>query len=153
MSSKKEKELRRLAQTPPGQDPFAVQGYRSVSFEYKSILPPAGELERLEKLSPGITTRILETFEKQSKHRQELEKFVIAGDSRRADIGQWLAFALGIVTIVGGFVLVGLGFSGIGIASLITAAGTLLTAFFGGALLRKMERQKKNAVIHGTPKR
>ncbi|HUW42316.1 MAG TPA: DUF2335 domain-containing protein [Rectinemataceae bacterium] len=114
-----------------------------------SILPRPEDLERIEALSPGATTKIVGLLEEQTHHRQELEKFVIAGDSRRADKGQTYAFILGMVGLLGGFTLIALGKEGLGIAAVITAIGTLLTAFFGGNALRKGERQKKqNRVVN-----
>jgi drug/metabolite transporter (DMT)-like permease len=150
MSAKQSKSHRRLAREvadPP--DAVPILNHQSFSLSYtKSILPPAAELEKLEVIYPGIAKRILDNWDNQGKHRQELERFVIAGDSRRADIGQWLAFALGVIALVGGFVLIAIGKDGAGIATVIGSVATLLTAFFGGALLRKMERQKKTQVLN-----
>jgi hypothetical protein len=73
----------------------------------------------------------------------DLEKIVISGDNKRADRGQVLSFILGMTALIGGVVLIILGKDGFGFASIIGALATLLGAFFGGAILRKIERQGK----------
>ncbi|MFZ4618457.1 MAG: DUF2335 domain-containing protein [Rectinemataceae bacterium] len=149
MSGKQSKNFRRLAkEIPEPPDAISILNHQSFSLSYtKSILPPAGELEKLEGIYPGITVRILDNWDNQGKHRQELEKFVIARDNRRADIGQWLAFTLGVIALLGGFGLLAIGKDGAGTATVIGSVATLLTAFFGGALLRKIERQQKSKAL------
>jgi uncharacterized membrane protein len=106
-------------------------------------LPPPDEMEKYEQLSPGATKMLLELFKEQAGHRMELEKTVIKGDNRRANIAQWLSFALGMTALTGGVMLILKGKDGFGFASIIGALATLLTAFVGGAILRKLERQNK----------
>jgi hypothetical protein len=56
-------------------------------------------MEKYEQLHPGTTKMLLELFGEQSRHRMELEKTVINGDSQRANVAQWLSFALGITAL------------------------------------------------------
>jgi hypothetical protein len=77
----------------------------------------------------------------------ELEKTVIKGDSRRANIAQWLSFTLGMTALIGGVILILKGKDGFGFASIIGALATLLGAFFGGAILRKRKRQNKTKAM------
>jgi hypothetical protein len=100
-------------------------------------------MEKYERLYPGATKALFELVREQAGHRMELEKTVIKGDSRRANIAQWLSFALGMTALAGGVVLILNGKDGFGFASIIGALTTLLSAFFGGAILRKLERQNK----------
>jgi uncharacterized membrane protein len=106
-------------------------------------LPPLAEMEKYEQLSPGATKMLFELFKEQSGHRMELEKTVIKGDNRRANIAQWLSFALGMTALIGGVLLILRGKDGFGFASIIGALTTLIGAFLGGAILRKIERQNK----------
>jgi hypothetical protein len=94
---------------------------------------------------------LLDLFREQSSHRMELEKTVIKGDSQRANIAQWLSFILGMTALVGGVILILKGKDGFGFASIIGALTTLLGAFLGGAILRKLERQKKDKGIKTNP--
>jgi predicted permease len=50
---------------------------------------------------------------------------------------------LGMTAIGGGVALILAGKDGYGLAAIITALGALLTSFFGGAFLRKKERENK----------
>ncbi|MDR1316991.1 MAG: DUF2335 domain-containing protein [Spirochaetales bacterium] len=110
-------------------------------------LPSPAEMEKYEQLYPGATKMLFELFKEQSGHRMELEKTVIKGDSRRANIAQWLSFALGMTALTGGVILILKGKDGFGFASIIGALTTLLSAFIGGAILRKIERQNKAKAI------
>jgi hypothetical protein len=48
-----------------------------------------------------------------------------------------------MTALIGGVLLILKGKDGFGFAAIIGALATLLGAFFGGAILRKMERQNK----------
>ncbi|MBK5247148.1 MAG: DUF2335 domain-containing protein [Peptostreptococcaceae bacterium] len=61
-------------------------------------MPEPAELERYEKLLPGTTDRLLQSYEKQATHRMGLENKVIDGDSVRATSGQIFSFILYHVT-------------------------------------------------------
>lgn len=64
-----------------------------VAAEIRSgILPAPDELERYEKLNPGITERLMKTYELQVEHRIHIENIVIEGDSKRANLGQVFGF-------------------------------------------------------------
>jgi uncharacterized membrane protein len=75
---------------------------REVSF---SPVPPAGELESLEKIHPGITERILRMAEKEQEVRHknnhetiELEKKNVENINSNVRLGQWLAFGSVLVS-------------------------------------------------------
>jgi uncharacterized membrane protein len=110
-------------------------------------LPPPAEMEKYERLHPGVTKLLLDMFREQAAHRMELEKTVVKGDNRRANIAQWLSFILGMTALGGGVILILKGRDGFGFASIIGALTTLLGAFFGGAILRKLERQEKDKPV------
>jgi len=135
----REKKNRRVEQLPNG-DLLAVQQTES----RVDILPPPDEIERYEKLYPGVTKVILDTYVKQVEHRISIERTVIEGDNKRASRGQVMAFILGFIAIGGGVILIHNGKNVEGLASIISALGIMLTAFFGGAILRRIERTAKN---------
>jgi hypothetical protein len=97
-----------------------------------SILPPADELAAYEKLHPGITERLLTSYEKQQEHRMIIEKNVITGAVRRTYRGQVFAFLLGLIAICGGLGLLFLGKSIIGLSVLIGAVASLIGIFIYG---------------------
>jgi uncharacterized membrane protein len=133
------KKDRRLAKTPSG-DLVAYQHTESRT----DILPPPDELERYEAMHPGTTQIILETYVSQVNHRMTLEKYVIEGDNKRANRGQVISSILGLLCIVSGSILTYLGKDAVGLSLIFGSIGTLLTAFYGGAILRQIERVKKD---------
>jgi hypothetical protein len=98
-----------------------------------SPVPPPAEMREYERLNP------VDLLEEQSRHRIELERIVVNGNNRRANIAQILSFILVMVVLVGGVILLFKGKDGVGFASIITA----LTAFFGGAILRKRDKRQE----------
>lgn len=65
-------------------------------------LPTPEDFSAYEKILNGAANRILTMTEKQSTHRQEMERTMIksaTGDSR---LGIWLGFTLGLITILSG---------------------------------------------------
>jgi hypothetical protein len=124
----------------PSGDLFAYQHTESRT----DILPPPDEMERFEALHPGITKIILDTYVAQVNHRMALETTVIEGDNKRATRGQIISGVLGLVCIVSGGILTYLGKDVVGLSLIFGSIGTLLTAFYGGAILRKIERVQKD---------
>lgn len=137
MGSRSKKD-RRLTQMPNG-DLVASQ-----YTEYRAdILPPADELVKYEAMYPGITKVLIDSYIAQTEHRMALEKTVIGEDNKRATKGQYISAALSFLCIGAGSILTYLGKDAVGLALIFGSIGTLLTAFYGGAILRKIERTKK----------
>ena len=108
------------------------------------ILPPPDELERYEAMNPGTTKIILESYINQVNHRMKLEESVIESDNKRANKAQIIsAFIIGSC-IVAGSVLAFFDKNLAGLSLIFGSVGALLTAFYGGSILRKMERSKKD---------
>jgi uncharacterized membrane protein len=107
------------------------------------VIPPAHELEKLESFYPGVTKVLVDSYVSQVDHRIKIEEKVINGDDKRANHGQILSFILGMTALVSGAALIFTGKSVEGLAAIIAALATLLTAFFAGAFLRKKERENK----------
>jgi uncharacterized membrane protein len=115
----------------------AVSQYRA------GILPPPDELERYEQIEPGITNRLLQTFEDQVKHRIDIEKTVIEGDSKRANRGQVFAFIIVMVVLGISVFLMMNGYSISGLVSLFVGVGSLASIFIGTSINRAEERKRK----------
>ena len=139
-----EKRIRNIAGVGP-KEPEQKSTNLVVASEFRSgILPPPEDLERYEKLSPGITDRMLKTYELQVNHRISLEKTVIEGDSMRANRGQILGFITVLVVLGIAVVLMVNGYSVGGLGTLIAALATLVGVFIGTSVNRHSERQSKN---------
>jgi uncharacterized membrane protein len=65
--------------------------------EVNSVLPPAQEIEALERIIPQAGERLLRLVEREAEHRQGLEKRIVAADNFRANLG----LMAGIVMAVG----------------------------------------------------
>ena len=132
------KRERRLTNTPSGE---------LVAFQHSEyrvdILPPPNELEKYEAMYPGTAKIILDTYIAQSEHRMKLETTVVMGDNKRADRGQIISAALSFLCIGSGALLTFLGKNVVGLSLIFGSIGTLLTAFYGGAIIRKIERKNK----------
>jgi uncharacterized membrane protein len=66
---------------------------------FSGPLPHPEVLRGYEELVPGAAERILKMAEEQARHRQGLERIVVAGGSRRANIGMWLGFIISMVVL------------------------------------------------------
>jgi uncharacterized membrane protein len=107
-------------------------------------IPDAEQLEKYDKIQPGAADRIIAMAEKQSAHRQEIEKTVIKAKSLNSTLGVVFAFLLGAGTIFGGVFLAynGQGWPGavLGSAGLIG----LVSVFIYGTKSASNERVEKS---------
>ena len=65
-----------------------------------SLLPPAVELERLERILPGAAARIFDRWDRQADHRQQLESRGLTYAFRIALAG----LTVSLITILAGIV-------------------------------------------------
>ena len=75
--------------------------------KYSGPIPPPSSLRGYEEVLPGSADRILSMAERQSQHRQDMEKKMVNSESRDSLLGILFAFALcsgflvtAIVTVV-----------------------------------------------------
>lgn len=92
--------------------------------EFSGPIPPPESLAGYEKTLPGSADRILQMAEKQSQHRQELEKREVEIEARDSLLGIILAFILGIGSLGVAFTI---------IIVLPESSGALAAAVFGAA--------------------
>lgn len=109
-----------------------------------SPLPPPNELERYEKLYPGIAKKFIELTEAQQNHRMELENKAIDHDIRRTTRGQYFAFILSLVCMLGGMFLLYKGIKITGLALVISPLVALTGSFIYGKKTNKAERIEKS---------
>jgi len=132
------KKNRRIAKLPTGE----LVAYDHLEYRVE-ILPPPDELERYERIYPGTGKIILDSYVAQVNHRMGLESSVITSDNKRANRGQVISAILAFLCIISGSILTYLGKNVVGLSLILGSIGTLLTAFYGGAILRKIERINK----------
>ena len=85
--------------------------------------------------------------EKQSAHRESLEDKVVAGNVASQARGSHYAFIICLVTIIGGFVLIGMGKSIYGISAVIGSLATLAAVFVVAKRDQRKERIDKSTAL------
>ena len=118
--------------TPPVPEPAeeVVQVTHQRSIEVSSgPLPPPSFFRAYEDTLPGAAHRILTMAEKQQGHRHVQQSVRLASDASREARGQWMAFAIVMVALVGGFSLVMFGRSIEGVATALGAIGGIVGLF------------------------
>ena len=124
--------------------PSFVHQHTEVSFS--GPLPPPGVLEGYEKILPGSAERIFTMAEKQLGHRMHLEKVVVEGGSRRADLGIYAAVIVEGMFLATSCYLAHLGMTAEALKVVGGSAVGLLGAFGFGTLSRRSERIRKKQI-------
>ena len=81
--------------------------------------------------------------ERQSAHRQELERAVVRGGVTSQRLGQIFAFVIALAAIIGGVWLIAHDKSSEGLTSIITALAALVGVFVYGRRQQAKERERK----------
>jgi hypothetical protein len=97
-----------------------------------------------EDLYPGATKIFFKQFQKQTDHRIDLESFAVRSKERRANVGQWLAFTLLALVIVGGFAMTLAGYEITGLIAALSGMGSVLALFFGRRKVTDTELARKD---------
>ena len=96
---------------------------------YSGPIPHPEIIKKYEEILPGSADRIIAMAEKQSTHRQEMEKIKVRSESRDSFLGVIFAFLLGIGSIAAAII----------IAFVIpTTAGAVVAGIFGATGLGTM---------------
>lgn len=95
--------------------------------QYSSPHPHPEHLERYAELYPKAPEIVFESFREQGQHRRNMESVYLRGSERRANIGQWLAFALVAGAIAAGALAISQG--------LEWAGGVIIVASLGGGIV------------------
>lgn len=120
---------------------------------YSGPLPPAAELERYNQVHPNAAEIILNTFQKESQHRQQLEnrqheldRYYVKKAANLSLLGTWLGFGIGIavLTLSGYFAYLGHAKTGAGLAVAVIAG--LVGTFVYGTTQKDSQQndQQKN---------
>src|SRR5438093_9488764 len=72
---------------------------------FSGPLPHPDIVAKFEQVIPGAAERLLRMAEKQSNHRQSLERTVVDADIRRSWAGLWTGFVIGLTGMIGSVVL------------------------------------------------
>lgn len=124
---------------------IATVSHQSVSFS--GPLPHPELLAKYNEVIANGAERIMAMAERQSIHRESLEAKVVAGNMASQARGSHYAFIICLVTIIGGFVLIGMGKSVIGVSAIIGSLATLASVFLIARREQRRERVEKHDAL------
>jgi uncharacterized membrane protein len=107
-------------------------------------LPEAQQLVQYESILPGSADRILIMAENQARHRQEIEKLVIAANIRDSRAGTIFAFFISMSTIIAGTIVALNGYDWPGVALGGSGLAGLASVFIYGTRSNRKERESKS---------
>jgi uncharacterized membrane protein len=110
-------------------------------------IPPPQILEAYERILPGSADRILKMAEKQSDHRQGLERQVVVGNLAAQARGQHYAFGLCALLFAGGIYLLANGIQIGGLSTLALAVAGIVSTFIYGRSKQEKERREKQQLV------
>jgi uncharacterized membrane protein len=113
------------------------------STSFSGPIPPPGILEKYNEIIPNGAERIMAMAEKQSAHRESIEKRVIDGEVASQTRGSWFAFIITVLAISGGVFLIEQGKSASGLTTIITSVAGLVGVFVYSKQEQKKERIEK----------
>lgn len=111
---------------------------------FQGPLPPPEMLGAYERIHPGLAERLVSMAEKNAEHRRDVERTAVTGSLSLQRLGTWLSFALALIFIVAGVVLV--------LADKqIAGTGSLAAAVLGVAvaLIRRRRRPAQEHAASG----
>jgi uncharacterized membrane protein len=117
------------------------------SSSFSGPIPPPALLEKYNEIIPNGAERILAMAEKQSAHREYLEKRVVDGNVSNQTRGSYFGFTISLVAILGGVWLIAHGKSTEGLVAIITSLGGLVSVFFYSKYQQKKERTQKSEAL------
>lgn len=107
-------------------------------------MPPPDAVAAYQQIDPSFPGRLMAMAERQEAHRQDLERFVIHRDSRRADWGTGVGGLIAVVGYISSAVVILNGHDWAGVAGILAITGELVGTFIYGTRSRREERKRKN---------
>ena len=113
--------------------------------EFSGPIPPPEIIEKYEKISSGAADRIITMAEKQSQHRQELEKEIVKNEGRDSFLGVVFAFIISIACLIAGVIVSVLTPQNAGIGAVfgISGLGSVVCSFIQGTRMKRLSDEKE----------
>lgn len=145
---------RRRNNPPPPTPPSNTEITRvSQSVSFSGPLPPPGLLAKYNEVITNGAERIMAMAERQSVHREGIERLVIEENIASQKRGSIFAFIICLVALLGGFYLIATGKNGYGLASIIGSLATLAGVFVYAKREQRKEREEKSAALYSKRQR
>jgi len=91
---------------PTPNNPQQLVKMQAQSTRFQGPIPPPEILRQYAEVVPELPRIIVGEYQKQSAHRQKLESQLLESNIRKETRGQWISFAFGGATLIGGFLLI-----------------------------------------------
>ncbi len=150
MASKRRRRLARRQQQPKREGPSGLSIQQLIQAQqFSGPLPHPEHLRQYEEILPGAAERILNGFERQSTHRQDLELRVVQANIQAQTRGAWLGFVVALTFLAGSAWLIANGYTLGG--SILGGAdiGGLVSVFVIGKREQRKEREEKFRTMYG----
>ena len=116
---------------------------------YSGPLPLPQHLERYEDVCPGAADRIIAMAERQAKHRQNMEYFVIKANGRNSTLGVIIGGCVAVLAIVCGTHIIESGYEIPGYITMFGSLSTLVGVFVYGKRDNRKELIEKQKLMMG----
>lgn len=126
---------------------FEIQASRESTVSFSGPLPPPEILHSYNVVVPGAAERIVAMADRQSVHRQDLEKIVVKGNSRQQAFGTVTAFLLSLMVVAAGTFLIYNDKDVTGFWLIVADLAALAGVFVYGRRSQSKERLEKLAAI------
>ena len=148
----KHRNLQAAQQLPPQQRSAHITQV-AASFSFTGPLPPPDVLAKYNDALPGAAERIVSMAERQSAHRQDIEKIVVSSNAHAQKVGPYLGFVVAMTAVGGGIYLMAHGDDVYGLASVIGALASLAGVFIYGKTKQKQDLDDKAQGFLQAPQR
>ncbi len=133
---------------PPEAATFTIVASQQTTVEFRGPLPPPEILQAYNKALPNGAERIVAMAERQSAHRQEIEKTVVKGNAAVQKFGVVAALLITLTTVGLGFLLINNDKDASGLAVSISSLACLVGVFIYGRRSQERERAEKAKLFH-----
>ena len=149
MQGDKEGSPPKITPKPPEAATFTIVASQQTTVEFRGPLPPPEILQAYNKALPNGAERIVAMAERQSAHRQEIEKTVVKGNVTVQKIGVFSSLLITLTAISLGSALIYNDKDTSGLAVIISSLACLVGAFIYGRRSQERERAEKAKLFHG----
>ena len=102
-------------------------------------------LEGYDRVLPGLAGRIVERWERESDHRQHIEKAVVRSRISIQSRGQIIGAIISVIVLAAGIVFVATGRDTTGLVAILAPLAVLVGAFVYGEVKSRAERAREDS--------